>query len=147
MIKFNGYIDINRPVELVAELFADPNNLKEYQDGFVRKDLVEGEAGQVGAISKMIYLYGKNEMELIETITENNLPESFAANYHHVHMDNTMKCSFKSLSDDQTRYAYEYEYTRIEWVIPRLMTILFPNMYRKQGEKWITQFKDFVESQ
>ena len=86
-------------------------------------------------------------MELIETITKNNLPDSFEAHYHHVHMDNTMKASFTPLAENQTRYSYEYAYTRVAWLVPRLMMTVFPGMFRRQGEKWIEQFKAFVETQ
>ena len=58
-----------------------------------------------------------------------------------------MKCTFIKINDDETRYEYEYEYIRMSWVMPRLMAILFPSMYRKQGEKWMRQFRDFVEKQ
>jgi hypothetical protein len=146
-MKYKSSIVINKPQADVAELFADPGNLVEYQDGFVRKELVSGKMGEVGAVSKMYYKYGERDMELTETITSNRLPDSFEATYHHEHMDNTMKCTFEPLGDDKTRYQAEYEYTRINWVMPRLMTILFPNMYRKQGEKWMEQFREFVEKQ
>ena len=62
-------------------------------------------------------------------------------------MDNTMKCTFAPLEENKTRYEYEFHYTRINWLMPKLMAILFPGMYRKQGEKWMRQFKEFVESQ
>ncbi len=146
-MKFKGYVDINKPISKVTELFADPQYLGKYQDGFVRKELVSGSPGQDGAIAKMYYKYGKRDMELTETITANRLPNSFDASYHHQHMDNTMKCTFKELSENETRYEYEFEYTRINWIMPRLMAILFPGMYRKQGEKWMNNFKEFVESQ
>jgi len=146
-MKFKGSIEIKKPVDLVSKLFADPAYLKEYQDGFIRKELVEGEAGKDAAISKMYYQYGKGEMELTETIISNKLPDSFEAFYHHKHMDNTMKCSFKELEPGLTKYEYEYEYVRMNWVMPKLIAILFPSMYRKQGEKWIRQFRDFVEKQ
>jgi hypothetical protein len=58
-----------------------------------------------------------------------------------------MKCTFIELDDQNTRYEYEFEYTRINWVMPKLMAILFPGMYRKQAEKWMVQFKEFVEKQ
>lgn len=48
-MKFKGYQDINQPLEKVAALFADPQYLKEYQDGFVRKTLISGEEGKDGA--------------------------------------------------------------------------------------------------
>lgn len=146
-MKIKGSLDINRPQSKVAELFADPDYLKEYQDGFQKKELVSGQMGQEGAVSKMYYKYGKRDMELTETITANRLPDSFEATYHHKHMDNTMKCTFVPLDDNRTRYEYEFEYTRINWVMPKLMAVLFPGMYRKQGEKWMRQFKEFVEKQ
>ena len=144
-MKIKGSIDINQPRDRVAELFADPENLKFYQDGFLRKELVSGISRQDGAISKMYYQYGKNEMELTETITANRLPESFEAFYHHKHMDNTMECTFEWLGANETRYNYAIEYTRINWVMPKLMALLFPSVYRKQVEKWMKQFKEFAE--
>ena len=144
-MKIKGFIDINKPKDRVAELFADPDNLKHYQDGFLRKELVSGQAGHDDAVSKMYYQYGKKEMELTETITSNQLPDTFEAFYHHKHMDNTMKCTFEWLGTNSTRYTYEIEYTRINWVMPKLMSILFPSVFRKQVEKWMKQFKEFAE--
>lgn len=146
-MKIKGAIEINQSLNKVAELFVDPSNLKEYQDGFIRKQFVSGVENEVGAVSKMYYKHGKNEMELVETITKNELPNSFEASYHHVHMDNTMKCNFVALDENRTQYEYEYEYTRINWVMPKLMAILFPSMYRKPVEKWLRQFKEFAEKQ
>ena len=66
---------------------------------------------------------------------------------HHKHMDNSMKCAFTALNDNKTRYDYEFEYTGIDWVMPRLMAIKFPGMYREQGDKWMKQFREFAERQ
>lgn len=146
-MKFKGFIDINKPLDIVTKYFADPQYLGEYQEGFVRKELKSGSAGEDGAISKMYYKNGKHEMELTETITANRLPNTFEAHYHHIHMDNTMKCIFTPLSENQTRYEAEIEYTRINWIMPRLMAILFPGMYRKPAQRWMNNFKEFVEKQ
>ena len=70
-------------------------------------------------------------MILTETISSNNLPDSFEANYYHEHIDNTMKCKFTELEATKTRYEYEFEYTRISWFMPKLMTILFPGIYKR----------------
>ncbi len=146
-MKFSGSVEINASIEKVTAYFIDPTYLGEYQDGFVRKELLEGEAGVKGAVSKMYYQYNGRDMILTETITANQLPHSFEAFYHHKHMDNTMKCTFTPLDRNRTRYNYEFEYTRMNWIMPRLIAILFPSMYRKQGEKWMQQFKEFVERQ
>lgn len=125
LVKYKGFIDIDKPRDTVVELFSDPKYLGEYQDGFIKKELVSGKMGKNGAVSKMYYKLGKGEMELTETIVANQLPDTFEAFYHHKHMDNTMKCNFVALGDNKTRYEYEFEYTRISWVIPKLMAIFF----------------------
>lgn len=146
-MKIEGYIDIKQTQKKVAELFLDPKNLANYQDTFLRKEVVEGEEGKMGCISLMYYQFGKKEMELKETVTSNKLPDSFEAFYHHKHMDNTMKCTFEVLDEHHTRYHYKYEYVRINWVMPKLMSILSPSMFKKPAEKWLNQFKEFAENQ
>ena len=145
-MKFSGSIDIDRPIELVVKFFADPTLLKEYQEGFLRKDLVKGTAGEKGAVSKMYYVQGKGEMELTETVLANNLPDSFEAFYHHKHMDNTLKFTFTALGDGRTRYAYQGEYVRMN-MMPKIISVLFPNMFRKPALRWMQNFKTFVEAQ
>lgn len=144
-MKFYGSIDINQSLDKVTELFADPVYLKEYQEGFEKKVLIEGTAGKEGAISKMYFKHGKQDMILTETIISNQLPNSFEAFYHHKHMDNTMKCTFAKLENGMTRYIAEVEYTRIEWIIPKLMAVLFPSMYRKPANRWMHNFKVLAE--
>ena len=145
-MKFNGQLIVNKPQAEVASLFVDPQYLGEYQDGFVSKTLLEGTEGAVGAKSKMLYKYGKRDMELTETILANDLPNSFQGQYHHIHMDNTMECRFIPVDENSTRFEFDFEYTRINWFMPKLIAILFPSMYKKQGLKWMKQFKEFVES-
>ena len=144
-MKFKCSITINLPIEQVAELFINPEYLKEYQDGFIKKELISGQAGQEGAVSKMYYKQGKGTMELTETILSNNLPEEFIGHYHHKHMDNNMKCNFTALSENETRYDSEIEYTAFRGFLPKIMAFLFPGMFKKQVQKWLNNFKTFAE--
>ncbi len=146
-MKFTCSIEIEKPQQTVAELFANPQYLKEYQDTFISKELLKGSEGQNGAVSKMLYKQGKGQMELTETILENNLPHSFLGQYHHKHMDNTMRVEFIPLSDSRTRYISEIEYTAFRGFMPKLFAKLFPGMFKKQVQKWLDSFKDFVEKQ
>ena len=145
-MKISGYIDINKPREEVTIYFSNPDYNREYQDTFLRKELISGEKGNDGAVSNIYFEQGKGEMELTETITKNNLPESFEAFFHHKHMDNTMVCKFEVIDDNTTRYHYEYEYIRMTFM-PKLFSKLNPGMFRKPAEKWLNQFKEFVEKQ
>jgi len=144
-MKFKCSIEINKPRDFVVKLFANPDLLKEYQDTFISKELISGEPGKNGAVSKMLYKMGKGEMELVETILDNNLPDTFYAKYHHKHMDNTMLCEFELLNDNLTKYNSEIHYTAFRGFIPRAMAFLFPNMFKKQVQKWLYSFKNFVE--
>ena len=144
-MKFKAHIDINQSLDIVIKLFADPQYLKDYQDGFVKKELVSGTIGQDGAISKMYYKHGKRNMVLTETIKTNKLPETFEAFYHHKHMDNTFLATFTSLNDKKTRYTMEVDYIRMTF-LPKLMGWIFPSMYKKQGEKWMNNFKSLAEN-
>ncbi|MDJ0644851.1 MAG: SRPBCC family protein [Flavobacteriaceae bacterium] len=144
-MKFKASIDINQSRPIVTKLFADPHYLKDYQEGFEKKELISGDAGQDGAVSKMHYKHGKREMVLTETVKANNLPDTFEAFYHHKHMDNTFLATFIELDDLKTRYTMEVDYIRMTF-LPRLIGILFPSMYRKQGEKWMNNFKNLAEN-
>jgi hypothetical protein len=59
----------------------------------------------------------------------------------------SLLCRFIQIDDSNTRYEYEIEYTRVSWIMPKLIFLLFPGMFRKQGEKWMRQFKTFAERQ
>ena len=69
-MKFTGSIEINQPLDVVVSLFADPDNLGEYQDGFLRKELVSGTQGEDGAVSKLYYSNRGRDMELTEPIVQ-----------------------------------------------------------------------------
>lgn len=146
-MKFICSVTINRPKEKVARLFADPGTLKEYQEGFLKKEPVSGDAGKEGAVSKMFYRTGKQEMELIETITVNRLPDEFNASYHHKNMDNTMKSTFTAIDDHTTRYDAEIEYTAFRGFIPKIMGLFFRGMFKSQVRKWLDNFKRFAEKE
>jgi len=145
-MKISGYIDINKPQDEVVKYFNNSDYAKEYQDTFLRKVLISGEKGEENTISKIYYKHGKGEMELTETITKNNLPDSFEAFFNHKHMDNTMVCKFEELDKNNTRYHYEYEYIRMT-LIPKIFSKINPGMFSKPAEKWLAQFKEFVEKQ
>ena len=145
-MKFGGYLDIKAPLQTVVDYFKNVDLLGEYQDGFVSKTTIEGNPWEEGTRSIMEYKHDKMEMILEETILENKLPASFKAFYYHKHMDNTMESKFIALDENNTRFEFDFEYTRINWIMPKLMAILFPGVYKKQAFKWMNQFKTFVEN-
>lgn len=146
-MKFICSVVINKPKELVAKLFSNPEFLSEYQDGFIRKEIVSGKHFEVDTISKMYYKMGKGEMELIETVLKNELPNLFLAQYHHKHTENTMLSTFTAIDENTTKYEAEINYTAFKGVMVNIMRCLFPSMFKKQVQKWLDNFKVFVEKQ
>lgn len=144
-MKFTCSVEINQPIEKVIELFDNPDNLKEWQDGFVSFEHLSGEQGEPGAKAKLFYKMGKREMELIETIHSKNLPHEFSGTYEHKHMVNTMTNRFTSLGSNKTKWEAELEYTKLIGFVPKVMAWLFPGMFKKQTQKWLDQFKTFAE--
>lgn len=145
-MKFICTVHINKPQQVVADFFADPTYLKEYQEGFQKKELLSGNAGEVGAVSKLYYQNGKRKMELEETIIKNDLPNEFLAEYFHTHTENTMRSTFTPISTTETRYDAEIHYTKFKGAIVKIMAFLFPSFFKKQVQKWLHNFKVFVEN-
>ena len=145
-MKLECQVDIRAPRNKVVELFDCPDNLGEWQDGFQSFEMIEGSPGEVGSKARLVYLMGKKRMELIETITVNDMPREFSGRYEHIHMDNTMRNFFEEIEGGRaTRYRAEVEYTELKSLMVRVMAKLFPGMFKKQVQKWINQFRDFVE--
>lgn len=146
-MKFNCTVIVDKPLEMVAGYFADPAYLGEYQEGFISKELLEGNPGEEGSKSLFTYKQGKGVMKLTETIVENDLPHKFVGHYHHTHMDNTMICRFTALDENRTQYDTEIHYTAFRGFLPKIMAWLFPGLFKKQVMKWLENFKEFVEKQ
>jgi len=142
-MKFTCTTDINASRDKVVSTFLDPDKQHHFQDGFIGKELLTGTINTVGAKSKMIY----KKLELIETIQINNLPDEFQGLYEHKHMINTMNVKFIPLNNHTTRYVSEVNYTKFNGFLIKTMVKFFPGMFKKQVQKWINQFKIYVENE
>jgi hypothetical protein len=85
-------------------------------------------------------------MMLTETIVVNNLPDEFMAQYHHKFTDNTMKSTFTSIDENQTQYDAEIHYTAFRGFMVKTMAFLAPKVFKKQVDKWLHNFKVFLEN-
>lgn len=144
-MKFTCSVEIDKPMAEVVELWNNPDNLKEWQDGFIRFEHISGEPGKPGARSRMIYKMGKRELELFETIITNNLPKEFTGRYEAHTMTNTMANRFSEIEPGKTRWEAEIEYTIFKGIIPKLLSRFMPGMFKRQTQKWLDQFKAFAE--
>lgn len=146
-MKYNSTMEIRAPRSRVVDLFHNPDNLSKWQDGFKGVEQVSGTPGETGAQKKMFYDNRGQDMELLETIINNSLPDEFTALYQHKMMENTMTCRFIELEDGEvTRFECDVEYTKFKGLMIKLIATFFPGMFKKQSQKWFDQFKAHAES-
>lgn len=87
-MKYITQVSIKLPREKVIELFDSTENLYKWQPGLLKFEHLSGEAGKEGAKSRMVYEARKGELEMVETITKNKLPDEFHASYQARGVDN-----------------------------------------------------------
>ncbi|MFV9551153.1 hypothetical protein [Algibacter sp. PT7-4] len=141
-MKFAFSIKINKPLLEVVKHFKDPDALKQSQKDFLRLEHLSGTKGHAGAKSKLVY---KN-FDLIETIILNNLPKEFYAKYEHKKITNTMNTKFSVFNSNQTIMQTTIEYTEFKGVLLKILANFFPNMFKKQIDKWLIKFKLYCEN-
>ena len=144
-MKYSTEIDIQLPLNKVITLFDNPDNLKHWQPNLVSFEPVSGETGQPGAKSKLVYQRGKRRIEMIETITERDLPKAFSGSYETKGVFNTQQNTFIALDGHTTKW-----YAKTDFKFSGVMKVvaLFMGMgaFRKETMKFQEQFKAFAET-
>jgi hypothetical protein len=136
---------IAAPIDMVVALFLNPQNMKEWQDGFTSYELLSGTPYTPGAKAVIRYVNGNRTIVLTETILKMNLPTEMIALYEHSHGSNTMTHSFTELLQQQTRHTTNIGEIHPYGLLPKLMSVFTSGMIKKQNQKWMDQFKVFVE--
>ena len=144
MKAYTVEVEIDLPRDRVIELFDDPENLCKWQTGLRSFDHVSGEPGQPGAKSKLVYVNGRHRVELIETVTERNLPDEFNGTYEWDGGRNTLRNQFVEVGPNRTKWISTCEYEFSSWML-KAMALLMPGMFRKQNQKFLDDFKAFCE--
>lgn len=145
-MKYTTEIEINKPIDTVIALFDNPDNLKKWMEGLQSFEHLSGTPGEPGAKSLLKFKMGNREMEMIETVTKRNLPDEFTGTYEAKGVMNIVKNSFVKISDSKTKYVTEHEF-QLHGLTMKIIAFLTPGIFKKQSLKYLTAFKNFVESQ
>ena len=119
--------------------------LSKWQKGLMSFEHLEGEPGQPGAKSKLVYKNGNKTFDLYEHITVRNLPEEFSGYYDHEFMRNSMKNSFVSVNANRTRWNVEIEY-EFKTTVWKVLSLVMKPMFKKQTLGLMKNFKKFAET-
>jgi len=142
-MKYTVSIDLELPRDRVVELFDDPDNLPKWQEGLVRFEPLEGTPGQPGARSRLVFQMGKRRIEMIETITERDLPDVFSGTYDAKGVHNVVSNRFLELGPQRTRWESQNEF-RFQGFM-KLIGTLMKGSFPKQSLKYLQDFKAFAE--
>ncbi len=80
-MKYTSEITLELPRVRVIELFDNPENLSKWQEGLKSRDHLEGEPGEEGSTSRMVYAGRKSDLVLTETVNKRSLPEEYCISY------------------------------------------------------------------
>lgn len=80
-MKYTSEISISLPREKVLELFTQTDSLKKWQPGLKSFEHLEGEPGEVGCRTRMVYAGRKSDLIITENITKKQLPEQIHMSY------------------------------------------------------------------
>ena len=144
VMKYSCELTIDRPRDRVIELFEDTDNLGKWQDGFVSFTPRQEGTGKPGDKADLVYMMGKRRVEMVETIVSINMPEELTATYEAKGVWNKVDNIFSDTPEGHTRWRVETEFrcTGLMWLFARLA----PGMFRKETEKYMSNFKAFAES-
>jgi hypothetical protein len=142
-MNYSISIDLDLPRERVIELFDSTDNLYKWQRGLQSFEPLEGEPGQPGAKSKMVFQMGKRRIEMVETITKRELPDAFEGTYDAEGVHNVVKNRFVELGADQTRWESEQEFQFKGFM--KVIGFLMPGAFKKQSMVYAKDFKAFAE--
>ena len=142
-MKYTVEIELNLPRDEVIKLFDNQENMYKWQEGLQSFEPISGEPGRPGAKSKLVYQMGKRTIEMIETITDRNLPEEFNGTYEAKGVYNVVRNRFTESGPDKTHWECENEFQFSGFM--RLIGFFMASAFPKQTLKYMHHFKAFAE--
>jgi len=143
-MKYSKEIIIDLPREEVIAKMEDPNNFKHWQKGFISYQHISGEAGQEDARSKLKYKMGKRNIEMVETIEKNNLPNKLFVSYDAKGVFNRQKNYFEEIDKNSTKWISDNEFECAGFM--KIIAFLMPGSFKNQTYKYMEDFKAFAEN-
>lgn len=142
-MKYSIELIINKSRAEVWKKFDNAENLYKWMPTLKEFNHESGEAGQPGAKSRLKFLEGRRDIEMIETIVKRNEPEEFSGTYEMKGTRNLVENSFSDLEDNKTKWQLdsEFEFSGIY----KILSPFFKSTIVKRTKSDMNRFKDFVE--
>lgn len=142
-MKYQLTLEIAVPREELARLYVDPKNWPSWQKNLVSYEVVSGENREAGSKIRLVNRFGKKEIEILETVEANDLPDVYTCTYEAPGAWNRVVNRFTPIGSDRTRWEFDSEFDCRGML--RIMSLLMPGMFRRSSLQEMQAFKTFAE--
>ncbi|MGX1930907.1 SRPBCC family protein [Flagellimonas sp. 2504JD4-2] len=143
-MKYTIEIVIDLPRDEFLKKLDNAENMKHWQRGLVKYELLSPDPSREGAQMSLTYKMGKREFDMIETLIKRNLPDEMHTTYDTKGVHNIQKNYFKE-ENGKTRWISESEF-QFSGIGMKIMAFLMPGAFKKQSCKYLEDFKAFAEN-
>lgn len=144
-MKYTLTNTINKPFDELIEKFKDPEGIKHWMDGLQKIEHISGIPNEVGYKRTLHFLHKNKEMEIIETILEQNLPHQIKFAYQSPMGNNEVEMLFEKITDTSVKQTNNTE-MELKGIM-KVMGPLIKGMFKKYSLKLMTAFKTYAEHQ
>lgn len=142
-MKYELQTVLHAPRERVVEMFVDPDLRPRYQPTLLAAKLLEGEHAQTGSKTALRYKMGKREIEMVETVEANELPDAWTVIYESGKVWNRCVNRFVALDAHHTRWVFESEFQMGGFMA--LLAKLAPGMFKRESQRYMGAFASLVQ--
>ncbi|RCW91215.1 SRPBCC family protein [Winogradskyella arenosi] len=143
-MQYSTEILIEKPISEVLKKLNTIDNLKHWQHGLVSTSHISGVPNQLGAKIKLKYNFGRCKMEVLETVTKQNLPSELHATYTTKGVRNIQENYFKVTEDNATLWISKNEFQPTSLKMS-LCLFFMPGAFKKQTKTLMSNFKNYLE--
>lgn len=136
-------VTINKSIEEVIEVMRSMEHSMKWIKGLRSFELIEGQMDELNSKYKMVFKGKKNDMIMIETITELDLPNKITTTYEQGPVWNECVNLFKG-HEDHTHYRMISQF-KFPWYIS-LFIWMFKSSFIRETSQGMNDFKEYVES-
>ena len=108
-MQYTCEVVIEPPMEEVAALLDDRDNLAQWHDAFQSWELLCGDPGKPGAKTRLVFGTGDRKTILVETILARDGPHEFVATYETEGLLQTVRSRLEALDEQRTRWTCSHE--------------------------------------
>lgn len=133
------------PRDAFIHYMFTPEHMEVWQKSLISHEALSGTPGTAGSKSRLIHTFGKRRVEMIETVEESKLPDGLTAIYEAPGAWNRVEFRFSETRTGGTSWHMDSEFRCTGFL--RLMTLLFPGMFRRTSRKEMESLRTYAEAE